>query len=181
MSPESHDRVVQQPLPAAAIGDLVAELVGKSDLVWVQPDGLPTRPLWSVWHDDAIAVVTDGVEQPNPGLADGAEVTVIVRSKDNRARQVSVRATTEQLVAGSQAWDEAAAALHPRRLNAPDGEKQLERWASSSVIWLLHPGEPVEQPGSYSTDDERAEPLPTSATTSTRLPFHAGRATKKRR
>jgi hypothetical protein len=171
----------QRPLTAEAVSEFVAELVNKSDLVWVQPGELAARAVWSVWHDGAVAVVTDGLEQPNPGLADGAEVTVIVRSKDNRARQVAFLASTEELVPGSEAWEAAVAALHPQRLNAPDGDQQPKRWATDSTVWLLRPGDPVEQPGAYPADALRAEPLPTTATTLTRRPFHAGRATKKRR
>ena len=40
-----------------------------------------------------------------------------------------------QLAPGSDAWVAAAKALHPKRLNAPDGELQLERWARESTIW----------------------------------------------
>jgi len=179
---ESGERSGQPPLDAEAFADFVAELVSKSDLVWVEPDGRPPRPVWSVWHDSAVAVVTGGLEQPDPGFADGSEVTVVARSKENRAKQVSVRATVEQLVSGSEAWDAAVGALHPKRLNAPDGEQQPQRWAEESTVWLLHPAPgPIEQPGSYADDPQRAEPLPTPATTLTRRPFHAGRATTKRR
>jgi hypothetical protein len=175
-------RVEHPSLPADGIADLVAELAGKSDLVWVGTDAGPARPLWSVWQDGGVVVVTGGIEQPDPGLADGGVVTVILRSKENRARQVSVRARVEQLVPRSEAWEHAVAALHPQRLNAPDGEAQPQRWERDSTVWRLVPdGDVVEQPGSYSSDAMRSEPLPTEATTLRRRPFHAGRATKKRR
>jgi len=179
---EPGQRAVQHPLDEAAVAGFVAELVGKSDLVWVQASGGPTRPVWSVWHDGAVAVVTGGIEQPNPGLADGEQVTVIVRSKENRARQVAFRAAVTELVAGSETWDSVVGALAPQRLNAPDAERQPERWAHESTVWQLHPtAETLEQPGAFSDDAGRAEPLPSDATTLTRKPFHAGRATKKRK
>jgi hypothetical protein len=176
------ERGAQPPLASELHTELIAELANKSDRVWVQvADGAP-RPVWSVWHETAVAVVTGGAEQPNPGLADQATVTIVLRSKENRARQVAVVATVEQLVAGSEAWDATVQVLHPKRLNASDGERQPERWARESQVWLLHPTpQVVEQPGSYSDSSLRAAPLPTSATTITRTPFHAGRATKKRR
>jgi hypothetical protein len=175
-------RVDQPPLDPRDSAAFIAELAGKSDLVWVQADGEAARPLWSVWQVDCIAVVTDGAEQPNPGLADGLTVTVILRSKENRARQVSVRASVEQLLSGSEAWDESVRLLHPKRLNAPDGDQQPDRWARESTVWRLHPtGELSEQPGSYDDAPHRAEPLTSQATTLARMPFHAGRATKKRR
>jgi hypothetical protein len=98
------------------------------------------------------------------------------------ARQASVLAAVEQLLPGSEAWDDTVKLLHPKRLNPPDGEQQPGRWARESTLWRLHPTDEVfEQPGEYADSALRAEPLPTAATTLTRLPFHAGRATKKRR
>ena len=182
MTTSGSPRVGQPPLDAGALAAFVAELAGKSDLIWIQVGDEAPRPVWSAWHDDYIGVVTDGVEQPNPGLADGSTVTVVLRSKENRARQASVLTRVEQLLPGSEAWDETVKLLHPKRLNAPDGEKQPERWARESTVWRLHPtDELAERPGSYMEASLRAEPLPSPATTLTRLPFHAGRATKKRR
>lgn len=168
--------------PPALVAALVAELAGKSDLVWVTVPGAATRPLWHVWHDDAVAVVTGGLEQPDPGLVDGAAVELILRSKDNSARQLRISATVQRLQPGTEAWDAAVAALHPERLNAPDGEQQPERWRRESTVWLLRPGpQAAEAPGAMSSESHRAEPLPTEATTLRRTPFHAGRATRRRR
>lgn len=176
------DRTPQVHLDPDLRAAFLAELAGKSDLVWVEVGGGSARPLWSTWHDEAVALVTGGIEQPDPGLQDGATVILILRSKENRARQVSVPSTVEQLIAGSEAWDEAVKVLHPKRLNAPDGERQPERWARESTVWLVRPtGATTEQPGDYSDASHRAEPLATDATTLARRPFHAGRATKKRR
>ena len=166
----------------ALIPALTAELAGKSDLVWVAVDEHPARALWHVWHDDAFAVVTGGIEQTDPGLADGAEVEVILRSKENSARQLRVTASVERLEPGSEPWGAAVAALHPERLNAPDGEAQPERWRRESTLWLLRPtGGAAETPDAMSSASHRVEPLPTGATTLDRTPFHAGRATRKRR
>ena len=182
MATDDSPRRGHTPLDSDALTAFVAELASKSDLIWIQVGDEPPRPVWSAWHDDCIAVVTDGAEQPNPGLADGSNVTVILRSKENRARQASVRTAVEQLLPGSEAWDETVKLLHPNRLNPPDGEEQPERWARESTVWRLHPTEELsEQPGAYLDGPHRAEPMPTTATTLRRLPFHAGRATKKRR
>ena len=164
------------------LSSLIADLAGKSDLVWVTVSGRQPQALWNIWHDDAIAVVTGGIEQRDPGLVDGAAVEVILRSKENRARQVSVMATVEHLTPGAEAWESAASALHPKRLNPPDGEAQPQRWAKESALWLLRPTAAVtEQPGAMSDSAHRAEPVATDATTAARKPFHAGKATKKRR
>lgn len=171
-----------QALPTEHLSTLIADLAGKSDLVWVAVSGRPPQALWNIWHDGSVAVVTGGIEQRDPGLVDGASVEVILRSKENRARQVSVVAKVEHLTPGSDAWKSAASALHPKRLNPPDGEAQPERWAKESALWLLRPTAQVtEQPGVMSDSAHRAEPVATDATTSARKPFHAGKATKKRR
>jgi hypothetical protein len=173
---------VDRTLDAAHLPALIAELAAKSDLVWVRVPERPPQPLWNVWHDDAITVVTGGIEQHDPGLAHGGSAEVILRSRDNWARQVTVTAVVERLEPGTDAWAGAASALHPKRLNPPDGEAQPERWALESTLWLLRPtAEVAEQPGAMSDDAHRAEPVVTEATTLTRMPFHAGRATKKRR
>jgi hypothetical protein len=156
----------------ALLSALTAELAGKSDLVWVGIGERPARALWHVWHDDAFAVVTGGIEQIDPGLSDGAEVEVILRST----------ASVALLEPGTEPWDTAVAALHPERLNAPDGEAQPERWRRESTVWLLRPtGRAAETPDAMSNASHRAEPLPTDATTLDRTPFHAGRATRRRR
>jgi len=169
-------------LDATHLPALIAELANKSDLVWVEVPGRPAQALWNVWQDNAITIVTGGIEQNDPGLTDGATVEVILRSKENRARQAVVTASVEQLVPRSDAWTAAASALHPKRLNPPDGEAQPDRWAQESTLWLLRPTADVaERPGAMSDASHRAEVVETEATTLTRTPFHAGRATKKRR
>ena len=170
------------PVVNPVVDPLVEELASKSDLVWVQTSSHPARGLWHVWTGNSFVVVTDGIEQPNPGLVDGEAATVVLRSRENRARQVSIRASISILEPGSDGWQAAAKALHPKRLNAPDGEQQPERWKHESSIWALTPtGELIEGPGDFADTDHRAEPAASAATTLTRTPFHAGRATKKRR
>jgi hypothetical protein len=169
-------------LDSESLPDLVAELANKSDLVWVGVPGRPPQALWSIWHSGSLAVVVGGIEQPDPGLVDGSPVEVILRSKENRARQLSVRAVASRLEPGTEAWEATAAALHPKRLNPPDGDEQPERWARESALWLMRPTDDVtEQPGAMSDDSHRATVVVTEATTRTRTPYHAGKATKRRR
>lgn len=163
------DRLV--PMTSELLGQaLVEEATKKSGLVWVQgPDG-PARALWHVWHEGAACLVGDGPgEQPLPGLADGAEARVTVRSKDKGGRLVSWTARITQLEPGSEAWDAAVAELKGKRLNAPDGEAMTERWARECRVLRLEPTggrEPLPD-GSLS-----AAPLPSPATT--RRPVPAG-------
>lgn len=149
---------------------LVEEATKKSGLVWVRgPEG-PARALWHVWHEGAVCLVGDGPgEQPLPGLTDGTEAEVTVRSKDKGGRLVAWTAKVVELSAGSEAWDAAVAELKGKRLNAPDGEAMTGRWARECRVLRLEPtGSTLPLP-----DGDLAEaPVPTMATT--RQPIPAG-------
>lgn len=161
---------------------LVAEAAKKSDLLWVGPRDEVPRPLWHIWYGDAVLVVTGGLEQPDPGLEHGSTVTLLLRSKDKGTRLLTVPAAVQRVTADSAEWEELAAALHAKRLNSPDGDAAIDRWRRESAVWRLVPtGDLVEGPDAMSDSSHRAEPLPTPATTSTRRPFHLGRATHLRR
>jgi len=161
---------------------LVAEAAKKSDLLWVETGTPPARPLWHIWRDDAVWVVTGGLEQPDPGLVDGAVVRVILRSRDKWSRLLSVDATVARIDPSSDLWAEAAAALHAKRLNSPDGDAALDRWRLESTVWQLVPGTAlVEGPGTMSDQTHRAQAPESAAVSSTRRPFHFGRATRTRR
>jgi hypothetical protein len=149
---------------------LVEEATKKSGLIWVKGPGVPARALWHVWHEGAACVVGDGPgEQPLPGLAEGAEAEVTVRSKDKGGRLVSWAARVVELAPGSDAWDATVAELKGKRLNATDGEAMPERWARECRVCRLEPtGATAPLP-----DGSLAEaPLPTPATT--RQPIPAG-------
>ncbi len=161
---------------------LLAEVASKADLVWVAVPTKPARALWHVWHDGAVAVVTGGREQSDPGLVDQQTVEVVLRSKDKFTRVLTVPATVQRLDPADEEWLAVAKALHPKRLNATDGEAQPERWRSESSLWLLRPiGTSTEGPGHLSDESHRAAPVPTDATTDRQRPFHLGNATRKRR
>ncbi|MFJ8939029.1 hypothetical protein ACIRL0_25445 [Streptomyces sp. NPDC102365] len=160
---------------------LVEEATKKSGLIWVRgsgvpsldpqdQDGAPTRALWHVWHDGAVYVVGDGPgEQPLPGLVDGREAVVTVRSKDKGGRLVSWTAAVAELAPGSEEWTVAVGELKGKRLNAPDGEAMTERWGRECRVARLAPtGSTSPSP----TGSLAAVPVPTSATT--RLPVPAG-------
>ncbi|MFH9010244.1 hypothetical protein ACH4C6_02625 [Streptomyces sp. NPDC017943] len=149
---------------------LVEEATKKSGLVWVQgPDG-PARALWHVWHEGAACLVGDGPgEQPLPGLADGAEARVTVRSKDKGGRLVSWTARVTQLQPDTEAWEAAVAELKGKRLNAPDGEAMTGRWARECRVLRLEPTGATEPLPDGSLSEP---PLPSPATT--RRPVPAG-------
>ncbi|MGW0910357.1 hypothetical protein ACWD1Z_01235 [Streptomyces sp. NPDC002784] len=149
---------------------LVEEATKKSGLIWVKGPGVPARTLWHVWHEGAACVVGDGPgEQPLPGLADGGEAEVTVRSKDKGGRLVSWTAKVVELASGSERWEAAVAELKGKRLNAPDGEAMPERWKRECRVLRL---EPTGSTAPLPDGDLSSAPLPSPATT--REPIPAG-------
>lgn len=149
---------------------LVEEATKKSGLVWVNGPGVPARALWHVWHEGAACLIGDGPgEQPLPGLTDGGNAEVTVRSKDKGGRLVSWTAKVVELAPDSEAWTATVAELKGKRLNAPDGEAMTARWARECRVLRLEPtGATADLP-----EGSLAEPpLPSPATT--RQPVPAG-------
>ena len=150
---------------------LVEEATKKSGLVWVKGPAGPSRALWHVWHEGGAVLVGDGPgEQPLPGLVDGAEAEVTVRSKDKGGRLVTWAATVVELAPDSPEWEAAVAELKGKRLNAPDGEAMPSRWARECRVVRLVPRAGGSRPlpeGSLA-----APPVPSPATT--REPVPAG-------
>ncbi|MDH6628158.1 hypothetical protein M2271_005990 [Streptomyces sp. LBL] len=149
---------------------LVEEATKKSGLIWVTGPGSPARALWHVWHEAAACVVGDGPgEQPLPGLVDGSEAEVTVRSKDKGGRLVSWTAKVVEQAPGSPAWEATVAELKGKRLNARDGEAMPVRWARECRVLRL---EPTGTTAALPDGDLAEAPLPTPATT--RGPIPAG-------
>src|SRR3954466_6061607 len=93
-------------MESAAITALVEEAAKKSGLLWVRAAGPRHRaqPMWQVWHDGAIYVLTGGIEQPAPeGLTDRA--FVILRSKDKGSRLLTIEATVDVVAPDTDEWD----------------------------------------------------------------------------
>jgi hypothetical protein len=118
---------------------LIAEATRKSAVVWVQmgSDQQSHQPVWQVWHEDRMYVVTGGIEQPLPM---GHRAVVAVRSKD-RQGDLLVRwvAAVSTVAPGTPQWEEVVPLLHAARLNAPDGEEQPARWARESTVLCFTP------------------------------------------
>ncbi|GAB2687611.1 hypothetical protein [Thalassiella azotivora] len=168
--------------PEAAVDPLVAAACAKAGLVWVRTGDGRARPLWHVWHQDAVTVVVGVGEQHDVLPPHGATVTVEVPSKDTRARLVVFEAVVEQVLAGGAGWEEAVFALRGGRLNAPDAEHLVDRWAASCrVVRLVPVGAPTQGPGGYDDSAGTRVPAPTPATTVTWRPFHAGGRRRSRR
>ncbi|WP_328632465.1 hypothetical protein [Streptomyces sp. NBC_00356] len=150
---------------------LVEEATKKSGLIWVRGDRGVERALWHVWHEGAACLVGDGTgEQPLPDLVDGGSAVVTVRSKDKGGRLVGWRATVVELAAGTEAYDSVVGELKGKRLNAPDAETMLDRWARECRVLRLEPvGGATEPVG----DGSLAAP-PVGSPATTRNPVPAG-------
>jgi hypothetical protein len=157
-----------------AISALVEESAKKSGLLWVRAVGPRHRPqpMWQIWHEGAIYVLTGGIEQPAPeGLTDRALVTM--RSKDKGSRLLTIETSVEVVAPDSEDWDAVEGVLASKRLNLPDGEAAPQRWRRECVVYRLRPtGEVVETPDDPSTSSHAAEPPPTPARTRVPRPLH---------
>jgi hypothetical protein len=123
------------------VDPLVEESARRSGLVWVALDGDPVpHPVWHVWHDGAVLLVTGGAEQPLPGAAQAARAVVSARSAERQGDLLTRwTADVEHVQPGTARWDEVVPLLHESRLNAPDGEQQPARWARDSRVLRLVP------------------------------------------
>ena len=137
--------------------DLVSDLAKKSGLVWITVHDR-TYPVWHELVDEAICVVGGGGEQPIPEVHDDDKVLLLLRSKTNRQLVATVEATVEVLTPESPAWDDVTAALKSGRLNLPDSDHAVERWASESTVLRLVPHEPVILASDLPTDRRQTSP-----------------------
>ena len=155
--------------------DLFVQAARRSEVGWLVV-GSQSQPVWWLWADDALTIVTGDGEQPDPGLVDGGLVTVLARSKDERSRLVSVSCRSVLVTRGSPRWRELAPIVKGKRLNAADHD--IDAW--SAQIWTLHPeGRAVERPDTMSDDAHRAPPIATPATTLQRRPLMIGRRPRR--
>jgi len=174
---------------AARARALVEEACKKSAMLWLREESAGrdgrSYAAWHVWTDGAAHVVSGGLEQQVPVLADapeGARLVATVRSKDTGGRLVAWVGAVRRVAPGEPAWDTVVPDLHAKRLNAPDGEEQPARWARESVVHRIEPtGELLETPGNPSTGSHAAEPPSSPATTRGKLPFVIGKRAKRRR
>jgi hypothetical protein len=165
---------------------LVEEAAKKSAMLWLAATpGSRAYAAWHVWADGAALVVSGGIEQDLPVLAElgpDRHVVVTVRSKETGGRLVSWIGRADTVAPDDETWPAAAVELHAKRLNSPDGEAAPDRWRRESVITRIVPtGELLESPGHMPSGSRRIEPPGSPATTRGRLPFTIGRRARRRR
>jgi 8-oxo-dGTP diphosphatase len=106
------------PVPSQT---LVAEATKRAGVVWLTVPGQNRAHVaWHLWRDPpgAAYVVTGPGEQPLPGLAGAARVTVTVPSKQAGGALVTWMAAVGRVEPGSPEWDEVIGPLRAARLNA---------------------------------------------------------------
>jgi hypothetical protein len=160
---------------------LVEEAMKKAAVAWLAVPGQPgPYPVWCLWLDGALHLVSGPGEQPAPGLADAALVDVSARG-DHGGRIVTWAAQVTRLTPDGEAWQSVAPQLAGKRLNAPaDVPQTVARWATKCLVSRLVPvGDPVEA----AADDGSgaAPPRPTPAANRTARPFRLHRVRRPRR
>ncbi|MGH8792861.1 MAG: hypothetical protein ACRDXX_09470, partial [Stackebrandtia sp.] len=119
-------------------------------------------------------------EQPDPGLAGAQECRVALRG-DHGGRIVGFVASVSPVDPATARWEEVAATLAGKRLNAPPGDTAA-RWATECVVYRLAPRDAAPESGaSLPSTSLAAPPVPSEATRVPRKPFRLHRVKKRRR
>jgi hypothetical protein len=162
---------------------LVEEAMKKAAVAWLAVPGQPgPYPVWCLWLDGALYLVSGPGEQPAPGLAGAAMVDVSTRG-DHGGRIVTWAGQVTRLAPDAEQWESVAAQLAGKRLNAPaDVAHTVRRWATECLVSRLVPvGEPVAGPPAADDGSGAAPPRPTPAANRTPKPFRLHRVRGARR
>jgi hypothetical protein len=160
---------------------LVEESMKKAAIAWLTVAELPPYPVWCLWLEDALYLVSGGDEQPAPGL-DSAPTALVSARGDHGGRIVTWPASVERVEPGSERW-EVAPQLAGKRLNSAGTEELVARWADGAAsVWRLAPdGEPAEAGDTLPDGSLAAPPRPTPATTPAHRPFRLHKVRGARR
>ncbi len=121
---------------------LAAELARRTGVSWVRVGGR-TCPVWHVWSDGALCLVTGGAEQPLPHLDDGDRVEVVMRSNDTGGRLLTWAGPVTVVRPGDEWWTPTTAALVAGRQNLRDPTTAADAWARESVVLRITPADPA--------------------------------------
>jgi hypothetical protein len=160
---------------------LVDEAMKKAAVAWLTVAGAgPAYPVWCLWIDGALYVVSGTGEQPAPGLAGATAATVTARG-DHGGRIVSWPAAVTRLDPAAEDWPALATQLAGKRLNASGTTEQtVARWAADCVVSRLTPDPgPVEAGGTLPDGSLAAPPRPTPAARPARRPFRLHKVRKR--
>ncbi|MGC9667898.1 hypothetical protein ACNTMW_15245 [Planosporangium sp. 12N6] len=160
---------------------LIDEAMKKAAVAWLTvPEVGPAYPVWCVWVDGALYVVSGPGEQPAPGLAEAGQVCVTARG-DHGGRIVTWPAGVSRLTFGTDEWDAVAPQLAAKRLNASGTTDEIvTRWAAECVVSRLTPvAEPTEAGPTLPAASLAAPPPPTPAARPVRRPFRLHKVRKR--
>lgn len=131
---------------------LIEEAMKKAAVAWITVAGQGAYPIWCLWSDGALYLVTGDGEQPAPGLeraaAEHADVTVTARGDhdvlvtargDHGGAIVTWPARVESLPPESEPWRAIAPQLAAKRLNSAPPSELVTRWAGDCRIIRLCP------------------------------------------
>jgi len=156
---------------------LVEEAMKKAAVAWLAvPGQTGPYPVWCLWLDGSLWLVSGPGEQPAPGLADASAVNVSTRG-DHGGRIVTWPARVGRPAPETEEWSAAATALAGKRLNAPaSADQTVRRWAAECLVSRLTPdGDPIEAAPHLDDGSAAAPPRPSPATTRTPNPFRLHR------
>jgi len=157
----------------APLYPIIEEAAKKAAIAWLTvPGGGAAYPVWCLWQDGALHVVSGSDEQAAPGLAAASTALVTMRG-DHGGRVVAWPADVSTVDPDSPQWMTIAPQLAAKRLNAPGpAEGTVARWAAGCTLSRLSPAAaPAEAGPSLPDDAFAAPPRPTSATRRPRRPF----------
>ena len=163
---------------------LTTEALSKSDMLWLRVDGRE-RLTWFATGtgrlEGQVLLVSGGPEADLGPLPE--RLDVILRSKGDGGRLLTLHARAEHLEPGNLLWGEAANALLGERLNAP--ADLTARWRRESVVWALAlfgaPEQSPGRPGPHGSALVAAPVTPGEAGTRVRRPWHLGGRRARRR
>jgi hypothetical protein len=159
---------------------LVTEAMKKAAIAWLTVGDARPYPVWCLWQDGALYVVSGPGEQSAPGLDTATRVTVTARG-DHGGRIVSWPARVDRLTPDDDLWQQVVPTLASKRLNLPADEDTPARWAAECLVSRLVPdGEPTS--GAALPDESlAAPPPPTPAARRAAKPFrlHKVRGAKR--
>lgn len=155
---------------------LVPEAMKKAAIAWLGVAERQPYPVWCLWVDDSLYVVSGEGEQPAPGLAEATTAMVTGRG-DHGGRIVTWPARVERVEPGSETWATVVPQLAGKRLNSANAEELAKRWEHQCVVSRLVPT--GEEPAELPAGSLAAPPLPTPAARPARKPFRLHKVRKR--
>lgn len=119
----------------------VSEALKKSTIVWLRWKDLEgterTMPVWFIFQNDKIYVLSGERQQTIPGAAELRTVDVILRWKGQNAQIADLPADVRVIPLGDE-WDAVAEKIAEKRLNIPGApEATARRWRDDCTILEL--------------------------------------------